>query len=111
MPARLRNLISAAQPAAQKPLQEYAQTRLRNIGMMPMQSTVPGRKPANTTPRAPTASISHTRGFEPLRVMPNLLCGDLRLFEDFGITPIQLESLDVVSLPIGRTHFRFRIVK
>ena len=78
---------------------------------MPMQCIDPGRKPANTTPRVPTASIPHTRGFEPLRVMLNLLCGDLRLFEDFGITPIQLESLDVVSLPIGRTHFKFRVVK
>jgi hypothetical protein len=79
--------------------------------MMPMQSTDPGSKPANTTPRLPTASFPHTRGFEPLRVMPNLLCGDLRLFEDFGITPIQLERLDVVSLPIGRTYFKFRVVK
>jgi len=44
-------------------------------------------------------------------VMPILLCGDLRLFEDFGITPIQLESLNVVNLPFGRTHFKFRVVK
>jgi hypothetical protein len=43
--------------------------------------------------------------------MPNLLCGNLRLFDDFGITPIQLERLDVVSLPIGRTYFKFRVVK
>lgn len=44
-------------------------------------------------------------------VMPISLCGGLRLFEDFGITPIQLERLNVVSLPIGRTHFKFRVVK
>jgi dihydrofolate reductase len=44
-------------------------------------------------------------------VMPILLCGGLGLFEDFGITPIRLERLNVVSLPIGRTHFKFRVVK
>ena len=44
-------------------------------------------------------------------VMPILLCSGLRLFEDFGITPIQLERLDVVNLPTGRTHFKFRVVK
>jgi dihydrofolate reductase len=44
-------------------------------------------------------------------VMPILLCSGLRLFEGFGITPIQLERLNVVNLPIGRTHFKFRVVK
>lgn len=44
-------------------------------------------------------------------IMPILLGGGLRLFEDFGITPIQLERVNVVSLPTGRTHFKFRIVK
>jgi dihydrofolate reductase len=44
-------------------------------------------------------------------VMPILLCGGLRLFEDFGITPIQLERLNVVNLPNGRTHFKFRVEK
>jgi len=34
-----------------------------------------------------------------LDVMPILLCGGLRLFEDFGIIPIQLERIDVVNLP------------
>ena len=44
-------------------------------------------------------------------LMPILLCGGLRIFEDFGITPIQLERLNVVGWPIGRTHFKFRVVK
>jgi dihydrofolate reductase len=44
-------------------------------------------------------------------VMPILLCGGLRLFEDFGITPIQLERLNVVNLSFGRTPFKFRVVK
>jgi len=44
-------------------------------------------------------------------IMPILLCDGLRLFEDLGITPIQLERLDVVKLPKGRTHFKFRIIK
>lgn len=46
-----------------------------------------------------------------LDVMPILLCSGLRLFEALGITPIQLERVDVVDLPTGRTHFKFRIVK
>jgi len=44
-------------------------------------------------------------------VMPILLCGGLRLFEDYGITPIQLERLNMVNLPNGRTHFKFRFEK
>ncbi len=44
-------------------------------------------------------------------LMPVLLGGGLRLFEDLGIAPIQLERLKVVSLPGGRTHFRFRVEK
>lgn len=44
-------------------------------------------------------------------IMPVLLGDGLRFFEDFGISPIQLERLAVVDLPTGRTHIRFRIVK
>lgn len=44
-------------------------------------------------------------------VMPILLCGGLRLFDDFGISPIQLKRLEVTNLPEGRTHFKFRIEK
>lgn len=44
-------------------------------------------------------------------IMPVLLYGGLRLFEDLGMAPVQLERLDVVILPSGRTHFKFRVVK
>ena len=43
--------------------------------------------------------------------MPVLLGGGLRLFEDTGMQPIQLERLKVIELPAGRTHLRFRFVK
>lgn len=44
-------------------------------------------------------------------IMPVLLCGSLRLFEDIGMNQIQLERILVMELPAGRTHLRFRIVK
>ena len=44
-------------------------------------------------------------------VMPILLCGGLRLFEDIGISPVLLERLDVADLPAGRTHLKFRVLK
>lgn len=44
-------------------------------------------------------------------VMPVLLCGGLRLFEEIGREPIQLERIKVMELPGGRTHLRFRFVK
>jgi len=44
-------------------------------------------------------------------IMPVLLCGGLRLFEDIGMNQIQLERILVMELPAGRTHLRFRIVK
>jgi dihydrofolate reductase len=44
-------------------------------------------------------------------IMPVLLGGGLRLFEDTGMDPVQLERLKVVELPGGRTHLRFRFVK
>ncbi len=44
-------------------------------------------------------------------VMPVLLCNGLRFFEDLGETPVQLERLEVVSLPSGRTHHKFRVLK
>lgn len=44
-------------------------------------------------------------------IMPVLLGSGLRLFEDLGLQSIQLTRLDVVSLPSGRTHIRFRIEK
>ena len=41
-------------------------------------------------------------------IMPVLLGGGLRLFEDVGTEPIQLERLLVMELPGGRTHLRIR---
>lgn len=42
-------------------------------------------------------------------IMPVILCGGLRLFEDVGAEQIQLGRLTVMELPGGRTHLRFRI--
>ena len=44
-------------------------------------------------------------------IMPVLLCAGLRLFEDIGTDQIQLERIQVMELPAGRTHLRFRVVK
>jgi dihydrofolate reductase len=44
-------------------------------------------------------------------LMPVLLCGGLTLFEDFGTKPIQLERINMVNLAVGRTSFKFRVVK
>jgi dihydrofolate reductase len=43
-------------------------------------------------------------------IMPVLLGGGLRQFEDIGMEPIQLEKLKVVELPGGRTHLRYRFI-
>jgi hypothetical protein len=42
--------------------------------------------------------------------MPVLLGVGLRFFDDTGAAQIQLERMQVVELPGGRTHLRFRIV-
>ena len=44
-------------------------------------------------------------------IMPVLLGGGLRLFEDIDVESIQLERIKVIELPGGRTHLRFRIIK
>ncbi|MCI0551562.1 MAG: dihydrofolate reductase family protein [Anaerolineae bacterium] len=44
-------------------------------------------------------------------IMPVLLGGGLRPFEDIDTELIQLERLKVMELPAGRTHLRFRIIK
>jgi len=44
-------------------------------------------------------------------IMPVLLCAGLRLFEDTGVNQIQLERVQVMELPAGRTHLEFRILK
>ena len=43
-------------------------------------------------------------------IMPVLLCGGLRLFENLERDSIRLERIKVVELPGGRTHMRFRII-
>lgn len=43
-------------------------------------------------------------------VMPVLLGNGLRLFEDLGTEPFQLERLIVMGLPEGRTHLAFRVI-
>jgi dihydrofolate reductase len=44
-------------------------------------------------------------------IMPVLLGGGLRLFEDIGLDELQLERLKVLELPDGRTHLRYRFVR
>lgn len=44
-------------------------------------------------------------------IMPVLLGGGLRLFEEIDVESIQLERIKVIELPGGRTHLRFRIIK
>jgi len=44
-------------------------------------------------------------------IMPVLLGGGLRPFEDIEAEVIQLERIKVMELPAGRTHLRFRIIK
>ncbi len=43
-------------------------------------------------------------------VMPVLLCGGLRLFEDIGREQIRLERTRTMAIPAGRTHLEFRVV-
>jgi dihydrofolate reductase len=44
-------------------------------------------------------------------VMPVLLGGGLRLFDDSGAAQPQLARIKVVEAPAGRTHLRFRVLK
>lgn len=44
-------------------------------------------------------------------IMPMLLGGGLRPFDDIGAESIQLERIKVIELPAGRTHIEFRIVR
>jgi hypothetical protein len=44
-------------------------------------------------------------------IMPVLLGGGLRLFEDTGLEPCQLERLKVSELPAGRTNLQFRFLR
>jgi dihydrofolate reductase len=44
-------------------------------------------------------------------IIPLILGGGLRAYEDTGIDQIQLERIKVMELPGGRTHLRFQIIK
>lgn len=44
-------------------------------------------------------------------IMPVMLGGGLRPFDDIGTDRIQLERIKAVELPGGRTHLRFRVGK
>ena len=44
-------------------------------------------------------------------IMPVLLCGGIKLFENINSKPIHLERLSVLELSAGRTHHRFRVAK
>ena len=44
-------------------------------------------------------------------IMPVLLNGGRRFFEDIGMESIRLERIKVMGLPGGRTHLKFRIIK
>jgi len=63
---------------------------------------------ANTTRQCIGARLTDELHID---IMPVLLGGGLRLFEDNGMEPVQLERLKVMELPGGRTHLRFRFVK
>jgi dihydrofolate reductase len=45
-----------------------------------------------------------------LDIMPVLLGDGLRLFDAMSTAPIHLERMQVMALPGGRTHLRFRVV-
>jgi dihydrofolate reductase len=44
-------------------------------------------------------------------IMPVLLGDGRLLFENVGAEPTQLERIQVMELPGGRTHLRFHITK
>ena len=46
-----------------------------------------------------------------VHIMPLLLGEGLRLFENLGPQPIELERIKVIVSPTGRTDILFRVVK
>jgi dihydrofolate reductase len=73
-----------------------------------------GNKDVNVIGAASTARQCLQAGLADelhIDIMPVLLGGGLRLFEDIDNDQIQLERLKVIELPGGRTHQRFRIVR
>lgn len=82
---------------------------------------VPEKKPKETDTLTLTfvaegleSTIRHAKdsaGDKDVNIIPVLLAGGLRLFENIDTDLIQLERIKVVELPCGRTHLRFRFVK
>ena len=73
-----------------------------------------GDKDVNVIGAASTARQSLKAGLADelhVDIMPILLGGGLRVFEDLAIESIQLERIKVMELPGGRTHLEFRIIK
>ena len=73
-----------------------------------------GAKEVNIIGATSTARQSLQAGLADelhIDIMPVLLGGGLRLFEDIDVESIQLERIKVMELPGGRTHLRFRIIK
>ena len=44
-------------------------------------------------------------------IMPVFLGGELQLFENLGTSLPSLERINVMELPGGRTHLKFRVIK
>lgn len=44
-------------------------------------------------------------------IMPVLLCGGLRLFENLHLDAVRLERITAVELPGGRLHLKYRIIQ
>ncbi len=63
---------------------------------------------ASTSQQALVASVADELHLD---IMPVLLGGGLRLFEDHSLQTRQLERIKVVELPSGRIHMRFRFLK
>ena len=76
--------------------------------------TVAGEKEVTVIGAASTAQQCLKAGLADelhVDIMPVLLGGGLRPFEDIGTEQIQLERMKVTELPGGRTNLQFRVVK
>jgi len=63
---------------------------------------------ANTAQQCLNAGLANELHVD---IMPVLLGGGLRPFDNVDAQQIKLERIDVMELPAGRTHLEFRIVK
>lgn len=75
---------------------------------------VAGDKEVNVIGAASTAQQCLKAGLADelhVDIMPVLLGGGLRPFEGIDSEQIQLERVDVVAMPGGRTHLKFRVIK